>query len=129
MTRPRKVSAVLILAGICFPLFLFFFVSNYDPQTSLSWNLNRMEIVFKEQRWVRPSGLDEALDHLYFVLMRERAYLRFGGLILKPRISIHYKYVILFGIISISIGTGLIATAGRNVENNKTLYRHRGTKA
>ncbi len=129
MTRPRKVSAVLILAGICFPLFLFFFVSNYDPETSLSWNLNRMEIVFKEQRWVRPSGLDEVIDRLHLAVRSERAYLRFGGLILKPEVSIRYKYVILFGIISIAVGTGLIATAGRNVENNKTLHHRRGTKA
>ena len=113
MTRSVKISSSFILAGICLPFFLLFFVSNYDSQASLSWNLNRMEIVLREQGWVRPSGLDEAIDCFYLAIRNERAYLRFGGLILKPEISIRYKYVILFGIICITIGTGLMATAGR----------------
>jgi len=117
MARSGKVSSSLILAGICLPFLLLFFISNYDAQASLSWNLNHMEIVFREQGWVRPSGLDEAIDCLFLAVRNERAYLRFGGLILKPAISIRYKYVILFGIICITIGTGLMATAGRNEAN------------
>lgn len=129
MTRSRKVIVILILAGICLPSFLLFFVSGYDPQASLAWNLHRMEIVLREQRWVRPSDLDETIDRLYLAVRRERAYLRFGGLILKPKIAIHYKYVILFGIICISIGTGLIPTTARDEEQKKVLRHHHGTKA
>jgi len=114
MTRSVKISSSFILAGICSPLFLLFFVTDYDPEASLSWNLNNIEIVVREQRWVRPSDLDETIDRLYLAVRNERTYLRFGGLILKPKISIRYKYVILFGIICITIGTGLIATAGRD---------------
>jgi len=117
MTRSRKVTVILILSGILCPLFMLFFVSGYDQEASLSWNLNHMEIVFREQGWVRPSGLDEAIDCLFLAVRNERAYLRFGGLILKPAISIRYKYVILFGIICITIGTGLMATAGRDEAN------------
>lgn len=128
MTRQRKVTVVLILAGICCPLFLLFFVSDYDPQASLSWNLNNMEVVVREQRWVRPSDFDETIDRLYLAVRNERTYLRFGGLILKPKISIRYKYVILFGIICITIGTGLIATAGRDGEHSNAVHHHHGTK-
>lgn len=128
MIRNKRVSVVLILAGICFPLFLLFFVSDYDPEASLSWNLHHMEIVLKEQRWVRPSGLDEAIDHLYLAVKNERSYLRFGGLIFKPEITIRYKYVILFGIICVSIGIGLMLTTDRYEEHNKALRHHHGTK-
>jgi hypothetical protein len=128
-TRSRKVTGILILAGILCPLFMLFFVSDYDQNASLSRNLHRMEIVLREQCWARPSELDEAIDRLYLAVRRERAYLRFGGLILKPRIAIYYKYVILFGIICISIGIGRIATMDHNEEHKKLLHHHHGTKA
>jgi hypothetical protein len=129
MIRNRKTPVVLILSGILCPLFMLFFVSGYDPGASLSWNLHHMEIVLKEQRWVRPSGLDEAIDHLYLAVKNERSYLRFGGLILKPKIAIRYKYVILFGIICVSIGIGLIPTAHYDGEHGNTIRHHHGTKA
>jgi len=128
MTRQKKVTVILILVGICFPLFLLFFVSDYDPQASLSWNLHHMEIVLRDQYWTRPSDLDETIDHMYLAVRRERAYLRFGGLILKPKIAIRYKYVVLFGIVCIVIGIGLISTAGRDEGYKKVVHHHHGTK-
>ncbi|MDD5007353.1 MAG: hypothetical protein PHU49_00955 [Syntrophorhabdaceae bacterium] len=129
MTRQKKATVILILAGICLPLFLLFFVSDYDPRASLTWNLHHMEIVVRDQYWTRPSDLDETIDHVYLAVRRERAYLRFGGLILKPKMAIRYKYVVLFGIVCIVIGTGLIPTARYDGEHGNTIHHHHGTKA
>jgi len=107
MSRQRKIAITFILVGVCLPLFLLFFVSGYDPNVSLSWNLANMEIVFRYKHWTKPTEFEETLDNLSAIIMRDR-YHRFGSMILKPKIAIRYKTVILFSLFLIFIGTGLI---------------------
>jgi hypothetical protein len=115
MSRQRKIAITFILVGVCLPLFLLFFVSGYDPNASLSWNVNYVEIVFRDKHWAKPTEFDETLDNLSGIIMRDR-YHRFGSMILKPKIAIRYKTVILFSIFLIFIGTGLMPLSRKEEE-------------
>lgn len=128
MTGSRKATVILIIAGVCLPLLLLFFASGYDPEASLAWNLHHVETVLRDQYWTPPSVVDETIDHIYLAVRRERAYLGFGSLILKPKIAVRYKYVVLSGIILIVIGTGLIPTTGRDREHRDIVHHHYRTK-
>jgi hypothetical protein len=109
MSTERQVAIIFILVGMFAPLYLLIFVSGYDAGASLSWNLNHMEIVIRDKYWTKPSELDEMFDNLNFALKKERRYLRFGSMILKPKIAIRYKNVILFNIFFIFVGTGFMS--------------------
>jgi hypothetical protein len=49
MSKAGKIGIVLILVGAGLPLLSLFFVSNYDPETSLSENFQETEIVISER--------------------------------------------------------------------------------
>jgi len=117
MSTQRQIAIILILVGMFAPLYLLIFVTGYDAGASLSWNLSHMEIVVRNKEWTKPSGLDETLDNLNLALKNERRYFRFGSMILKPRIVMHYKHVILLNLFLVFVGTGLLPLS-RNGEGH-----------
>jgi len=124
MSTERQIAIILILAGMFAPLYLLIFVSGYDADASLSWNLNHMEIVIRDKYWTKPSELDEMLDNLNFALKKEKRYLRFGSMILKPRIAIRYKHIILFDLFLIFIGTGFLPLSRNGEGHNYSKIHH-----
>jgi len=108
LKRVKQIGIIMMLAGFFMPLYLLFFTSGYDPGSSLTWNLSRMEIVLRDKHWVKPSQLDEIMDHLSIITKKEHMYSRFGNYILKPKIAIRYKHIVLFSLFLVFIGSALM---------------------
>ncbi|MCX5813331.1 MAG: hypothetical protein NT178_12425 [Proteobacteria bacterium] len=83
-----------------------------------------MEIVIRDKNWTKPSEFDEMLDNLNLALKKERRYFRFGSMILKPRIAVRYKYIILFDLFLIFIGTGFLPLSRNGEGHHYNEFHH-----
>ena len=119
----KKVGVVLILAGFCLPLVLFFFAEGYNGRLGLLWSIPQMDMVLRERqsKLMLPSNVTKEYkeflreqekkppgktDYAGYSIWEDR--LEKFRLIIPP-IIIPYKYPVAIGIILIFTGIGIVA--------------------
>ena len=108
-TKIGKMAVVLILLGLSAPLILFLLSSGYNSKRGLLGNIigdGGMELVLKEGEVKR--------------------YKTIQGGDVQGRIAIAYKYILASGIISILIGSAIVALFKPGEYRENQNHHHKG---
>lgn len=87
MNQAKKIGIILLLVGSCLPFLAFPFVDNYSPHEGIMTNVQKMEIVLKEQK-LMVSG---------------------GGLKVQEKSAIQFKYIFGLSVVLVLVGAGFVA--------------------
>src|SRR6056297_156063 len=100
----KKICLIIVFGGIFIPIITFLIWGEvYDPEAGLYYNVQKSKLVFKKRIKENKTSLKD--KNLSF----RDEYQEYKKIIQKE-ISIHFKYIVAFGLIIVLIGVTVVFT-------------------